>query len=420
MKSLRAPLFLFLTFAVLGQAVLAADFAIDAHGAIADAKTLNTAAIQSAIDAAHAAGGGRVVIPKGTFKSGAIFLKQGVELHLAEGAVLLGSNNIEDYPKRRTRIEGHFPEWRVALLNASGLTGVRVTGPGKLDGNGTLFWAAFWQRRKENPRCTNLEVERPRLVHLDNCTDVRLTNLVLRDSGFWNVHLYRCRDVLLEGLDIFSPGPGTGPVAAPSGDGIDIDSCQDVTVRGCKIAVNDDCIALKGTKGPLADRDESSPPVENILIENCTFAAGHGVLTCGSEATIIRNVTVRNCTITGDNNVVRLKLRPDTPQRYENLLFENLTLAGKSGRLFDVAPWRQFFDLKGHPPPARTVVGVTVRNVTGSYGSLGRIQGNEGDVIDGIHLENITLTLADAKFPRGPIKNLTAKEVVLNGEAFNP
>lgn len=407
-----------LALAVFGPAG-AADFPITAHGAVADATALNTAAIQAAIEAAGAAGGGRVVVPAGTFRSGAIFLRQGVELHLAEGAVLLGSNDIGDYPKRRTRIEGHFPEWRVALVNATGLRGVRISGPGRLDGNGTLFWAAFWQRRKENPRCTNLEVERPRLVHLDTCTDVVLTGLELRDSGFWNIHLYRCRDVLLEGLDIFAPGAGAGPVRAPSSDGIDIDSCQDVTVRRCKIAVDDDCIALKGSKGPLADRDEASPPVENILIEDCTFGAGHGVVTCGSEATVVRNVTVRRCRVAGQNNLVRLKLRPDTPQRYENLVFEDITVDG-GGRVFDVNPWMQFFDLRGHPPPRRSVAGVTLRNVTGRYGSLGRLRGNPGDDLGGFHLENVTLTLADDKFERGEVRDFTARNVVLNGREFQP
>ena len=408
-----------LLLALAGLAARAADFPITAHGAVPDARTLSTAAIQAALDAAASAGGGRVVVPAGTFRTGSIFLRPGVELHLAEGGVLLGSNDIEDYPKRRTRIEGHFPEWRLALVNGTGLQGVRITGPGKLDGNGTLFWAAFWQRRKENPRCTNLEVERPRLIHLDSCTDVRLTGLVLRDSGFWNIHLYRCRDVLLEGLDIFSPGPGTGPVRAPSSDGIDLDSCRDVVVRGCRISVDDDCIALKGSKGPLADRDEASPPVENILIEDCTFGAGHGVVTCGSEATVVRQVTVRRCTVAGQNNLVRLKLRPDTPQVYENLLFEDITLDG-NGRVFDVNPWMQFFDLQGQPPPSRRVTGVTLRNITGRYGTLGRLQGNPGDDLSGIRLENVTLTLADDKFARGAVRDFTASDVILNGRPFHP
>ena len=172
-------------------------YSILEFGAVADRTTLNTASIQKAIDTAVATGGGVVVIPRGTFASGSLFLKAGVALWLDEGAVLFGSGNIEDYPKRETRIEGHFEPWRMALVNAQGLDRVRIGGPGRLDGNGVPFWQAFWQRRKENPKCTNLEVERPRLLFIDRCRDVRIEGLALQDSGFWNLHLYRCRDVLI-------------------------------------------------------------------------------------------------------------------------------------------------------------------------------------------------------------------------------
>ena len=393
------------------------DVLITAHGAVPDGKVLATAAIQRAIDAAKAAGGGRVIVPKGVFRSGSIFLAQDVELHVAEGATLLGSNDIQDYPKRNTRIEGHFEPWRMALINAAELDHVRITGPGTIDGNGILFWAAFWQRRKENPRCTNLEVERPRMFFIDRCRNVQLAGLKLRDSGFWNVHLYRCRDVVIEQLDIFSPG--TVPVRAPSTDGIDVDSCQDVVIRHCNISVDDDCIALKGSKGPLADKDSDSPAVENVLIEHCTFGDGHGVVTLGSEASTVRNVTVRNCTVKGKNNLVRLKLRPDTPQLYENLTYEQIAVSG-SGRVFDVKPWTQFFDLQGHPPPHRTVRNVTVRGITGDYGSLGVIRGNAGDLIEQITLTDLDLKVAADDFDLGPVKNLTATNVKLNGKPYAP
>jgi polygalacturonase len=390
---------------------------ITAHGAVADGKTINTQAIQRAIDATKAAGGGRVVVPKGTFRSGSIFLQQDVELYLADGATLLGSNAISDYPKRNTRIEGHSEPWRMALINASGLDHLRITGTGTVDGNGILFWAAFWQRRKENPKCTNLEVERPRMFFIENCRNVQLSDLRLRDSGFWNVHLYRCRDVVLENLDIFSPG--TVPVRAPSTDGIDIDSCQAVVVRKCHISVDDDCIALKGSKGPTADKDPDSPPVEDILIEDCTFGDGHGVVTLGSEASTVRNVTVRHCTVKGKNNLVRLKLRPDTPQLYENLLYEHIKMSG-TGRVFDVKPWTQFFDLKGADPKSlkRTVRNLTVKNLTGDCASLGVLHGNPDDVIDTVALADIDLKVANPReLDIGPVTNLSADATVrINGK----
>lgn len=405
--------------AVLSGGSRAADeaskrFVVTAYGAVADAKTINTTAIQQAIDAA-AVGGGVVVIPKGTFRSGSIFLKNGVELYLDEGAVLLGSNVIDDYPKRETRIEGHFEPWRMALVNAQQMDRVRIGGKGKLDGNGILFWAAFWQRRKENPRCTNLEVERPRLMFIDRCTDVRVEGISLVDSGFWNLHLYRCDGVVLEGLRITAPT--SGHILGPSTDGIDIDSSRNVTVRKCFIAVNDDNIALKGSKGPLADKDTDSPPVENIVVEDCVFGDGNGVITCGSEATIVRNVRVRNCTVAGRTNLLTLKLRPDTPQHYSDIVIDGIKLSG-TGRILQVAPWTQFFDLKGHPAPTRTVENITIRNVSGDYRTLGSLRGNPGDTLRNFTLENITLKLEDEKLALGVVKNVTITNVMVNGKAY--
>jgi alpha-L-rhamnosidase len=391
-------------------------FIITDFGAVAGGKVLNSAAIQSAIDQAGAAGGGVVEIPPGTFRSGSIFLKPGVELYLDEGAVLLGSNQIEDYPKRITRIEGHFEPWRMALVNAQQMDRVRIGGKGMLNGNGFLFWAAFWQRRSENPACTNLEVERPRLMFIDRCHDVRIGGLALKNSGFWNLHLYRCHDVVVDGLSISAPTKG--PILGPSTDGMDIDSCQDVAIRRCHIAVNDDNIALKGSKGPLADHDADSPPVENILIEDCEFGDGNGMLTCGSEATVIRHVTVRNCKITGKTNLICLKLRPDTPQDYENITIDGIELSGGTGRLVQVAPWMQFFDLAGHAPPTQRISHVTLRNITGTFGSFGGLRGNPGDTLSDITLENIDVTLADPKLRLGKTENLVFDNVRVNGADY--
>lgn len=399
-----------------GAGAAPAAYPITDFGAVAGGEVLNTAAIQSAIDAAAAKGGGTVVIPAGVFRSGSIFLKQGVALHLAAGAVLKGSENIADYPKLLTRIEGHFEPWRMALVNAAGITGLRLSGPGKLDGSGPVYWRAFWQRRKENPRCTNLEVERPRLMFIDRCSDVRIENLALEDSGFWNLHLYRCRDVLIEGVRITIPS-STADLRGPSTDGIDVDSSQRVTIRRCYISTHDDNIALKGSKGPLAGQDQDSPPVEDILVEDCEVGDGNGLITCGSEATLVRNVTVRNCVMSGRATMLTLKLRPDTPQHYENITMDGIRLAG-GGRLLNVAPWMQFFDLKGLPPPSRRVNNITLRNISGSYRTLGVLGGNAGDVLRDISLENVDVQLADENFRLGPVENLVLKNVTVNGRPF--
>ncbi|MCC5024749.1 MAG: right-handed parallel beta-helix repeat-containing protein [Candidatus Synoicihabitans palmerolidicus] len=261
-------------------------------------------------------------------------------------------------------------------------------------------------------------MERPRLLFIDRCTNVDIRDLQLKHSGFWNLHLYRCRDVLIENLAIRAPGPGA-PVRAPSSDGIDIDSSQNVTVRGCLLSVDDNCIALKGPKGPLADQDESSPPVENILVENCVFQDGHGVLTCGSEATLVRHVVIRNSKVIGDINLVRLKLRPDIPQHYSNILFENIALDG-GGRLFDIKPWLQFVDLTGHPKPSRKVDGIVLRNLSGHYGTPGRIVTNKGDVLDPIVIDNVHLTFDRPAFKRGDNVTFDVRNSTFNGEPVTP
>jgi polygalacturonase len=424
----RLLLFLLCAFLFQLASAVALDIRITDAGAVADGTTLNTKSIQKVIDEVSAAGGGKVVIPKGVFKTGSLFLKEGVELNFSEEAILLGSTEVSDYPKQNTRIEGHHEPWLPALINAKNLNGVKITGPGTLDGNGKPFWVAFWKRRAENPKCTNLEVERPRLMFLENCEDVTISDIKFKDSGFWNLHIYKCRDVIIEGISITAPHGDPPKITdisqpwdeisvdrAPSSDGIDVDSCQDVVIRGCTINNGDDCIALKGTKGPLAMEDETSPPVENILVEDCDFKSGHGMLTCGSEATIVRNVVVRNCRVGEAIPIVRLKLRPDTPQLYENLVFEDIKADGAQA-VFDVKPWTQFFDLQGHEPPQSVVRNVVVRNLQGNVRSLGELRGNKGDVIEDVVLENISLTAGSSKLRTDFAKEITAKDVEVNGK----
>ena len=399
-------------------------------GARAETGYLNTAPIQAAMDHVAAEGGGTVRVPAGTFLTGALFLPQGVDLLLEKDAVLLGSTRLEDYPRQPTRIEGRVQVWRPALINAKGCRGVRIHGEGTLDGNGRPFWRAFWQRRAENRRCTNLEVERPRLLYLEDCDDVLVDGIALRDAGFWNLHLYRCRNVTVSNVTIRAPHGDPPQIAgvdqpwdeisierAPSSDGIDVDSCQNVTIRGCTFSVGDDCIALKGTKGPLALEDQASPPVEQILVEDCVFESGHGVLTCGSEATLIRNVMVRRCRVGADIPLLRLKLRPDTPQRYENLIFEQIELDGAQA-IFDVKPWTQFFDLQGHDPPASVVRNVVVRGLRGSLKSLGELRGNPGDRLDHICLMDVDVTTETRQLLIDPDVGLTCEEVYVDGVAY--
>jgi alpha-L-rhamnosidase len=228
---------------------------------------------------------------------------------------------------------------------------------------------------------------------------------------------------VIEDLRITIPSSTKLNVRGPSTDGIDVDSSQNVTIRRCYISTNDDNIALKGSKGPLADQDRDSPPVENITVEEVECGDGNGLITCGSEATTIRNVSVRNCRMTGRATVLTLKLRPDTPQHYENIVLDGITLAG-SGRILNCAPWTQFFDLKGHPPPSRRVNAITLRNIRGEYGAFGTLRGNPGDVLRDITLENLDVRLSTERgadrLALGATENLALKNVRVNGQPYQP
>lgn len=162
-------------------------------------------------------------------------------------------------------------------------------------------------------------------------------------------------------------------------------------------------------------QDEASPPVQNILVSDCNFQSGHGVLTCGSEATIIRNATVCNSRVGHGVPVVRLKLRPDTPQLYENFVFENLQL-DEAQALFDVKPWTQFFDLGGHEPPASIVQNVVLRNITGTVQSVGELRGNQGDSIRNVLIEQVHVTAKSDQFRMGDVDGVRAEDFVVNGQ----
>ena len=298
---------------------------IRSHGAVADGRTVNTRAIQKAIDACAAAGGGMVAVPAGVFVTGSIWLKPGVSLELRKGAVLKGSPNLADYPLVMRRFVEAYPEpLRLALVNATGNHGLRIIGPGTLDGGGDPFWRMFFSAPEEAVDGKRVVYHFPQLCSIEDSNDVLVSGLTFKDPAFWNLHLYRCRRAVVEDCRFVVPHK----IRAPSSDGVDLDSCQDAIVRRCRFSVDDDCIALKGTQGPGAAAYAEAPPVERIHIHDCVFERGLGCVTYGSNATIVRDVRVERITNLGDIPTIRFKVRPDTPgQVYEKLRVRGVRLA---------------------------------------------------------------------------------------------
>lgn len=385
-------------------------------GARGDGTAIDTAAIQATIDHLATRGGGTMVVPRGVFLSGALFLKPRVNLHLEAGAVLRCTTDMCHFPPRRTRIEGHFEEkFTPALINAKGCDGLRISGQGTLDGAGRPIWDRFWQLRNAAPNpheFPNLGVPRARLALIEESKGVVIEGVTFREAQFWNLHLYKCEEVLVRGARFEVPDDYK---QAPSSDGIDLDSCRKVVIDGCTFSVTDDCIAAKGTKGPRALEDEDSPPVEHIRVRNCHFRRGHHAFACGSEATIVRDVIVENCRVTGDMILARLKLRPDTPQRYEDILFRDITLDSAGGTIVAVQPWSQYVNLAGAAPPQSTVRGLRFIGIRGRFGAFGTIQPNPGQTaIRDVLFRNVDVRLAKEKLTAAEIRGLRFENVVIN------
>ncbi|MDP4269294.1 MAG: glycosyl hydrolase family 28 protein [Bacteroidota bacterium] len=387
-----------LTMACVGNELFARnnkkELSIVESGAVGDSVTLNTKTIQDAIDKLYASGGGTLVVPKGIFLTGALYLKQGVDLRIEKDGVLKGSANTADYPPVDKRIEGHTePKTCPALINAYGIKGLKITGEGTIQGGGKPFWTEFWRRYEADKTTKNLDVYRPQNLFIQDCNHVLVSGLHFRGSGYWNFHMYRCRWVKVENLDIQTP------LRSPSTDGIDVDSSQDVDISSCYISVDDDCICMKGSKGMNAMDDKASPPTERVNISNCTFNLGYGVLTLGSEATVVRHIKLENCTVKGPNvnTLLRIKVRTDTPQHYEDIVVNNIKIDGQYN-LIDIAHWSQYKDTKGLPEPWHVVKNVALKNISGNIAHFATITPPKCAEVSKVTFENINVKTLSPKY----------------------
>lgn len=371
---------------------------------------VQTAQIQKLIDTAYENGGGVIVVPAGSFLTGALFFKQGVHLYIAEGGMLKGSEHITDYPVCQTRIEGESCLYYPALINADGVDGFVMCGKGIIDGSGQRSWEAFWQRRKWNPQCTNKDEQRPRLVFISNSKNVILSGLRMQNSHFWNCHIYKCDHVKFLGCTILSPKE---PIKAPSTDAIDVDVCSDVLIKHCYVAVDDDAVALKGGKGPWADQAPENGPNERVIIEDCEYGFCHSCLTCGSESIHNRNIIVRRIKVSGAQKLLWLKMRPDTPQHYEYITVEDIE--GEFQNFIMAKPWTQFYDLKGRKDiPMSYADHVTMRNVHCRCDTFFHVfREDEQYLLSDFLFENLTVEAKTSGFQEGIIRNLTCNNVTV-------
>ncbi|HZM06423.1 MAG TPA: glycoside hydrolase family 28 protein [Candidatus Saccharimonadales bacterium] len=401
----------------------AAQISIGDCGAVADGRTVNTRAIQQAIDRCAEQGGGIVLVPKGTFVTGSIFLKQGVTLKIDEGGMLLGSQNTNDYPWIATRIAGLEMKWPAALINAQNVNNIAITGAGIIDGAGLPWWKVYWTTRENELDGTDphFKVPRPRLIHIMGGTNVSISGLLLRNSAFWTVQLTYCDGVVVSNLTIRNPHT---PVHAASSDGIDIDSSRNVTIDGCDIVCDDDGICLKS--GRDADGLRVNRPTENVIVRNCHVGYAAGMVVIGSETSGgIRHVRVSNCRADGNCGcVVRCKSRMGRGGVVEDIIYDNIE-ADNVRAVFEFnmdahnAMWLPE-EFRAMPPAGKgtpVVRNITVRGLTARHcGSAGNIVGLPSIPIQNVTLENVSIEAEDGFVIRNA-PALRLVDVTLNGKA---
>jgi len=379
---------------------VATRYVITSAGAVGDGQTPNTSAIQALIDKVAQQGGGILVVPKGTFITGALFFKQGVSLLIEKDAILKGSVNPQDYPQVHTRWEGAEREWTSALLNFTDMTGVELSGEGTVDGSGdvwlqgrgSLFPRQTGQDQQVRPPQDRPSlplrpgIGRPRMICIQNCKRVRIADLKLRQQAIWCLHILYSEDVTAENLTI------TADHNIPSSDGIDIDSSRRVRMNNVDIDVNDDCISIKSGKD--ADGLRVNRPSEDIVVENSRFHYGHGGVAMGSETSGgIRNVEVRNCISDAGNWApIRFKTQPSRSGVVENITYRDMQLKDTRQAFEFNMEWRMVPPIA---PPAKVlpvVRNITIQNITGTVNSVGMMHGLADSPIENVKFENCKLT----------------------------
>ena len=274
-------------------------FSVDKYGAKPDGMTMDTVAIQNAIDDA-AKHGGTVMCPEGTYLTGSIFVKSGVTLRIDKSVTLLGSQDIKDYPERPTRVAGIEMSWPAALINVYKESNATITGEGTIDGNGKVFWDSYWALRKiDEPKglrwASDYDDKRPRLIQIFDSSKVHLGGgLNLHRAGFWTVHICYSHDVVVDEVTIQNNIGGRGP----STDGIDIDSSKHIEVMHADISVNDDALCLKA--GRDSDGLRVNRPTEDIKLHDNIVRDGAAGVTFGSETSGgFRNIEAWNIKTVG-------------------------------------------------------------------------------------------------------------------------
>lgn len=361
-----------------------------------DGRTLCTGAIQQAIDACAAAGGGTVTLAGGKFLSGTVFLRSHVTLCIESGATLLGSTDIAHYPHNLPAIRSYTDTYvKQSLIAGENLEDIGITGHGVIDGQGEAFKVA-----KPDPPYE----ERPYLIRLVNCRDVRVEGVHLRKSAMWMQHYLGCERLTMRGIRVWNFGNANN-------DGLDLDGCKDCMVSQCVFESDDDAITLKST---------FERPCESITISDCIARSHCNAIKMGTESNGgFKNVTISNCTVSSPTNTGVYYGRPTGMSgvslelvdggQLECIAVSNISIQGVMVPLFlrlgaRNRPYKEGMD----PQPVGSFRNVVIQNIVATGAA------KTGCSITGLpeaQIENVSLSNIQIQFEGGGTRDLADRPI---------
>ncbi len=399
-------------------------FRITDHGAIGDDITDNTSAFQKAISACSQEGGGHVIVPAGTFMTGAIHLMSNVNLHLDSGATIKFSGDASKFPIVLTRYLGIELMNFSPMIYAHGQTNIAITGSGTLDAAATAAWnntdnGSAWARLQADAnagvpvsqRVFGALGNRLRTTYIEpySCTNVLIQGVTLKNAQFWQIHPTLCTNVTIDGVTTFAGMMGNS-------DSCDPESCDHVVIKNCSFTSLDDAIAIKSGRG--ADGRRLSTPSQNIVIIHCQFQSSKGMVACGSEESGgVQNVFADDLSAFGSGVRYCLYLKANMQHGgyVKNIHLNKVTASGVAGSAL-FATLNYPGGNGGSFPPSFDNININNMTVDGAPFVLD-VTGVPSDKIGTISLANSTFT--HIAQPEGIIKDVrkvTYTNVTINGK----